>query len=29
MTPEELGKLTRTDYDRYGALIARLKLKAE
>lgn len=29
MTPEELGKLTQSDYDKYGALTARLKLKAE
>ncbi|MGD9803013.1 MAG: Bug family tripartite tricarboxylate transporter substrate binding protein [Hyphomicrobiaceae bacterium] len=29
MTSEELGKLTQTDYDKYGALLARLKLKVE
>jgi len=29
MTPEELGELMQADYAKYGALLAKLKLKAE
>lgn len=29
MTPEELGKLAQSDFDKFGALTAKLKLKAE
>jgi len=29
MTPEELGKLTQSDFDKFSALIAKLNLKAE